>query len=158
MFVCCGILFNHESEFRQRGFVSKKIVDGAVAITRDRNHVLPLGNLGAERDWGYAGDYMRAVFLMMQQNKASDYVVSTGEKRSVKEFLETTFRILDIEDRLESNVSIDSSLLRRNEIKAVVGNSQKAHLQLGWKPKISFDQMIKIMIEASLKEDLNSVN
>lgn len=152
LFIASGILFNHEGEFRQPGFVSSKIIEAAISISQDENHIVHLGNLSAERDWGYAGDYTEAISLMMRQSQGEDFVISTGIRRTVREFLVTAFQTLGIEHRIEKNVKIDFNLFRKNDIEVSVGDSAKAYRELGWKPKVSFEEMIKIMLEARLKE------
>jgi GDPmannose 4,6-dehydratase len=148
--ISCGILFNHEGEYRQPGFVSTKIIDGGITILNDHSQKLILGNLSAERDWGYAGDFMNAVIEMTNQRKGDDFVIATGTKRSVGEFLETTFKVLGITHLLESNVETSEEFLRKNDISISIGDSSKARKVLGWEPKVSFEEMIEKIVESKL--------
>lgn len=150
--ISCGILFNHEGEFRQSGFVSTKIIDGGISILKDHSQRLILGNLSAERDWGYAGEFMDAVIEMTEQTMGDDYVIATGKKRSVKEFLESTFQILGITNLLETNVETNEYFIRKNDISVSVGDYSKAKRILGWEPRISFDTMIRLIINSRLRE------
>jgi GDPmannose 4,6-dehydratase len=149
--ISCGILFNHEGEFRQPGFVSTKIIDGGISILNDHSKKLILGNLSAERDWGYAGDFMDAVIKMIDQSAGDDYVIATGKKRSVKEFLESTFNILGISHLLETNVETSEEFVRKNDISVSIGDSSKARISLGWAPKVSFETMIKVIVDSRLR-------
>lgn len=145
MFACSGILFNHESPRRGLEFVTKKVTYGAAKIKLGLADSLCLGNLDAKRDWGYAEDYIEAMWLMLQQNTPEDYVISTGEAHSVKEWVETSFRCLDLDWR--KYVKIDKRFIRPVDVDLLVGDSSKAEKKLGWKTKVSFNELVKIMVE-----------
>lgn len=145
MFACSGILFNHESPRRGLEFVTKKVTYGAAKIKLGLADSLYLGNLDAKRDWGYAEDYIEAMWLMLQQNTPEDYVISTGEAHSVKEWVEASFRCLDLDWR--KYVKIDKRFIRPIDVDLLVGDSSKAEKKLGWKTKVSFKQLVKIMVE-----------
>ena len=165
MFICNGILFNHESPRRGGTFVTKKIVDGLVAVKKGEQDKVYLGNLDAKRDWGYAKDYVRAMWMMLQQEKPSDYVVATGETHSVREFVEKTGELLDMDiiwqgEGLEEKgmdkktgkiiVEIDEKYFRPAEVDLLLGDPNKAKKELGWEPKVKFEELIKIMVEERL--------
>jgi len=145
MFACSGILFNHESPRRGLEFVTKKVTYGAAKIKLGLADSLYLGNLDAKRDWGYAEDYIEAMWLMLQQNTPEDYVISTGEAHSVKEWVETSFRCLDLD--WQKYVKIDKRFIRPVDVDLLVGDSSKAEKKLGWKTKVSFNELVKIMVE-----------
>lgn len=145
MFACSGILFNHESPRRGLEFVTKKVTYNAAKIKLGLADSLYLGNLDAKRDWGYAEDYIEAMWLMLQQNTPEDYVISTGEAHSVKEWVEASFRCLDLDWR--KYVKIDKRFIRPVDVDLLVGDSSKAEKKLGWKTKVSFKQLVKIMVE-----------
>lgn len=149
MFACSGILFNHESERRGMEFVTRKISSGAAAIKAGKRDKLYLGNLEARRDWGYAPDYVEAMWLMLQQGRADDYVIATSETHSVQEFVETAFKIVGLDWR--QCVVIDDNLKRPAEVDLLVGDATKARETLGWKPRITFKDLIKVMVESDLK-------
>ncbi|MBA7616482.1 GDP-mannose 4,6-dehydratase [subsurface metagenome] len=145
MFACSGILFNHESPRRGLEFVTKKVTYGAAKIKLGLADSLYLGNLDAKRDWGYAEDYIEAMWLMLQQNTPEDYVISTGEAHSVKEWVETSFRCLDLD--WKKYVKIDKRFIRPVDVDLLVGDSSKAEKKLGWKTKVNFNELVKIMVE-----------
>jgi len=145
MFACSGILFNHESPRRGLEFVTKKVTYGAAKIKLGLADSLPLGNLDTKRDWGYAKDYIEAMWLMLRQDKAEDFVISTGETHSVKEWVESSFQCLDLD--WEKYVKIDKRFMRPADVDLLVGDYSKAKKQLGWKPKVGFKQLVKIMVE-----------
>ncbi|MFA5014146.1 MAG: GDP-mannose 4,6-dehydratase [Actinomycetota bacterium] len=145
MFACSGILFNHESPRRGLEFVTKKITYGAAKIKLGLVDSLCLGNLDAKRDWGYALDYIEAMWLMLQQDKPEDYVISTGEAHSVKDWVEASFRCLDLD--WEKFVKIDKRFIRPADVDLLVGDYSKAKEKLGWKPKVGFEELVKIMVE-----------
>lgn len=145
MFACSGILFNHESPRRGLEFVTKKVTYGTAKIKLGLADSLYLGNLDAKRDWGYAEDYIEAMWLMLQQNTPEDYVISTGETHSVKEWVETSFRCLDLD--WGKYVKIDKRFIRPVDVDLLVGDSSKAEKKLGWKTKVSFNELVKIMVE-----------
>ncbi len=151
MFICNGILFNHESPRRGKTFVTRKITRGIAAILSGRTEKIYLGNLEAKRDWGYAPEYVQAMWLMMQQEKPDDYVIATGETHTVKEFLTEAFRLVGITD-WEKYVGIDPRYYRPLEVNVLKGDYSKAKETLGWQPKVKFTELIKIMLEGDLKE------
>jgi|TARA_R110000824_G_scaffold60050_10_gene160910 GDPmannose 4,6-dehydratase len=141
-----GILFNHESPRRGETFVTRKITRAAARIKLGLQDKLYLGNLSAKRDWGFAGDYVEAMWLMLQQEIPGDYVIATGESRSVKEFLDRTFEIAGLE--VENHVEIDSRFFRPHEVPYLLGDSSKARKELAWEPKTSFEELVRIMYES----------
>jgi GDPmannose 4,6-dehydratase len=145
MFICNGILFNHESPRRGETFVTRKITRAACRIKLGLQKKLYLGNLDAKRDWGFAGDYVEAMWLMLQQDKPDDYVVATGESYSVKQFLDETFKQLDID--WQTVVEIDPKYFRPSEVDHLQGDSSKAQTALKWKPKVGFKQLVGMMVE-----------
>ncbi len=145
-----GILFNHESPRRGEAFVTRKITRGVARIKLGLQDKLYLGNLDAKRDWGFAGDYVEAMWLMLQQNEPGDYVVATGETHSVREFLEAAFSYLDLDHR--EYVEIDPKYYRPSEVDVLQGNPAKAKLVLGWEPRVSFDGLVRMMVDADLAE------
>jgi len=149
IFACSGILFNHESPRRGREFVTRKITDGVARIKLGKAGKLYLGNLDAERDWGFAGDYVKAMWLMLQQDEPDDYVVGTGVTHSVREFVRKAFARagLNWEDRVE----VDSNLIRPAEVEHLRADASKARSKLGWEPEISFDGLINMMVDADLE-------
>ena len=148
LFACSGILFNHESPRRGETFVTRKITLAAARIKLGLQDVLYLGNLDAKRDWGYAGDYVRAMWLMLQQDVPDDFVISTGETYSDKEFLNETFsKSVLYGDKFWK---IDSRLFRPHEVPVLLGNSSKARKELGWYPEVSFKQLVKMMYNSDL--------
>ncbi len=150
MYTCNGILFNHESPIRGIQFVTRKITDGVAKIKRGLTNELRLGNLDARRDWGFAGDYVEAMYLMLQQDKPDDYVVGTGENHSVKEFVAAAFSVAGMTD-WEKYVIIDPRFKRPAEVPNLHAKPDKVMRVLGWKPKMTFDQLVKMMVEADLE-------
>ena len=150
MFACSGILFNHESERRGIEFVTRKISDGVAKIKLGLADHITLGNLDAERDWGYAPDYVEAMWLMLQQNTPDDYVIATGEKHSIRDFLEASFNYIGIND-WESYVKQDARFMRPAEVDVLRGDYTKANKELNWTPKTSFNELVKIMVDNDLK-------
>lgn len=148
MYACNGILFNHESPRRGETFVTKKITHAIARILKKEQDKLYLGNLDAKRDWGYAKDYVEAMWLMLQQDKAEDYVIATGETHSVREFLDEAFGLVGLD--WKKYVEIDSRYYRPAEVDLLLGNSAKAKEKLGWKPKTTFKELVKIMLEYDL--------
>jgi GDPmannose 4,6-dehydratase len=149
MFACNGILFNHESERRGETFVSRKITRAATRIKLGLQKKLYMGNLDARRDWGYARDYVEAMWLMMQTGEPDDYVIATGETHSVREFLEETFGHLGLD--WEQYVEIDPRYFRPAEVDLLLGDPTKAKTILGWEPKVSFKELVRIMVESDMK-------
>lgn len=150
MFACSGILFNHESPLRGIEFVTRKITDGVARIKLGLADSLHLGNLDAMRDWGFAGDYVEAMWLMLQQEKPDNYVVSTGETHSVREFCQEAFSVAGIED-WEKYVITNERYMRPSELHVLQGGSDKAARMLGWKPTVGFKELVKMMVEADLR-------
>ena len=150
MHVSSGILFNHESPRRGETFVTKKITSAAARIKLGLQDELYLGNLDAKRDWGFAGDYVEAMWLMLQQDTPDDYVIATGETYTVREFLERTFEIADLS--IEKHVKIDKRLLRPQEVPLLLGDPSKAKNKLKWSPKVNFSELIEMMYSNDLKE------
>ena len=145
MFACSGILFNHESPRRGETFVTRKITRAATRIKEGLQDKLFLGNLDARRDWGFAGDYVEAMWLMLQQDQPDDYVVATGDVHSVKEFLTEVFAALDLD--WEKHVEIDPRYFRPAEVDLLLGDAAKARRDLGWAPKVDFRELVKMMVE-----------
>lgn len=148
IYACNGILFNHESPRRGETFVTKKITHAIARILKKEQDKLYLGNLDAKRDWGYAKDYVEAMWLMLQQEKAEDYVIATGETHSVKEFLDEAFGLVGLD--WKKYVEIDPRYYRPAEVDLLLGNPAKAKEKLGWKPKTTFKELVKIMLEYDL--------
>jgi GDPmannose 4,6-dehydratase len=149
IFACSGILFNHESPRRGQTFVTRKITCGIAEILAKKIDKIYLGNLDAKRDWGFAGDYVEAMWLMLQQSEADDYVIATGETHSVREFLEEAFGIVGLD--WQKYVEIDSKYFRPAEVDLLIGDSSKAKKKLGWEPKVKFKDLVKMMVEADIK-------
>jgi GDPmannose 4,6-dehydratase len=149
MFACNGILFNHESPRRGESFVTRKITQAAVRIKMGLQSKLTLGNLDAKRDWGFAGDYVEAMWLMLQQNQPDDYVIATGECRSVREFLEESFGYLGLD--WQQYVVTDPYYLRPSEVDLLQGNADKAKKVLGWIPKCDFRSLVRMMVDTDMK-------
>ncbi len=166
MFACNGILFNHESPLRGETFVTRKITIAVSRIKKGLQNKLYLGNLNAKRDWGFAGDYVEAMWLMLQQDEPEDYVISTGETHSVREFTELAFKEVGIDIEWEGEgvneigkdantgevlVEVDPTYYRPAEVELLIGDSSKAREKLGWKPKVTFEELIKKMMESDMK-------
>lgn len=149
MFAVSGILFNHESPRRGLEFVTRKITNGVAKIKLGLSKELRLGNLEAKRDWGFAGDYVRAMWLMLQQSEPKDYVVATGTTHTVREFCQLAFQSAGL--NYENHVIIDPSFLRPAEVEQLTGCPKKVERELGWKPEVSFPQMIEMMVKSDLK-------
>jgi GDPmannose 4,6-dehydratase len=148
LFTCSGILFNHESPRRGLEFVTRKVTYGAAQIKLGLAHELHLGNLDSRRDWGYAGDYVKAMWLMLQQDRPDDYVVGTGQTHSVRELCQVAFGHLDLD--WQKHVVVDPEFYRPAEVDLLVSDPALAREKLGWKPEISFEQLIQMMVEADL--------
>jgi GDPmannose 4,6-dehydratase len=144
-----GMLFNHESPRRGLEFVTRKISYGVARIKEGLQEKLHLGNLESQRDWGFAGDYVRAMWLMLQQDVPDDYVVATGETHSVREFCEVAFARAGLDYR--DHVVVDEKFFRPAEVDLLVGDATKAHDTLGWKPEVSFRQLAELMVDADLE-------
>src|SRR5262245_17863525 len=149
LFACSGILFNHESPRRGREFVTRKVTDGVARIKLGLAKELRLGNLGARRDWGFAGDYVEAMWRMLQQPKADDYVVATGEAHTVRDLVEIAFGCVGLDWR--KHVVEDPVLLRPAEVEQLIGDASKARRELGWTPRVSFHELVETMVHADLE-------
>ncbi len=154
MFASSGILFNHESPRRGLEFVTRKVTDGVARIKLGLARELRLGNLDAKRDWGFAGDYVRAMWLMLQQDKPDDYVVGTGETHSVRELVEAAFAHVDLDWR--KHVVLDPNFVRPAEVDLLVGDPAKARRELGWKAEVDFRGLVRMMVDADLKRWRNA--
>jgi GDPmannose 4,6-dehydratase len=155
LFAVSGILFNHESSRRGLEFVTRKISDGVARIKHGLADELRLGNLDAKRDWGFAGDYVEAMWLMLQQDEPSDYVIATGEEHSVREFAELAFERAGLD--LEKHVVVDPRFLRPAEVDHLVGDASKARHELGWEPRTSFRELTELMVDADLERVANEL-
>jgi GDPmannose 4,6-dehydratase len=151
LFATNGILFNHESPRRGETFVSRKITKAVAKIKLGRQDKLFLGNLDAKRDWGYARDYVEAMWLMLQQDEPDDYVIATGETHSVREFLDEAFGHVDLD--WKKYVEIDPRYFRPTEVDLLLGDATKAKKKLGWKPKVHFKELVRLMVDADLKAE-----
>jgi GDPmannose 4,6-dehydratase len=150
LYACSGILFNHEGPRRGLEFVTRKIANTAARIKLGIEKELVLGNIDAKRDWGYAGDYVKAMWLMLQQDEPDDYVIATGETHSVEEFLTLTFAKLDLGD-WRNFVRQDKKFFRPAEVDLLIGDPSKARERLGWQPEVSFEQLVEMMVEHDLR-------
>jgi GDPmannose 4,6-dehydratase len=153
MFCCCGILFNHESYLRPSNYVTKKIVSSAIRISKGSGEKLTLGNVEIKRDWGYAPEYVKSMWLMLQQNEPNEYVIATNEAHSIKEFVRTTFECLDLD--WEEYTVIDQKLFRPSDIEIIYGDPEKAKTKLGWKYDITFKELIQRLIDDELSSHEN---
>ena len=149
LFACNGILFNHESPRRGETFVTRKITQAVARILADKQKKLYMGHLDAKRDWGYAKDYVQAMWLMLQQDQPDDYVIATGETHSVREFLEIAFGYVNL--KWENYVEFDERYLRPAEVELLIGDASKAKRKLGWEPTVTFENLVKLMVEADLQ-------
>ena len=149
LFAACGILFNHESERRGLEFVTRKVTHAAAAIKLGLQSEVALGNLDAERDWGYAKDYVEAMWMMLQEDEPDDYVIATGEAHSVRELVNVAFAHVGLDHA--DHVRIDERYLRPAEVEHLIGDPSKAREKLGWSPSTSFDEMVKLMVDSDLE-------
>ena len=149
IYACSGILFNHESPRRGREFVTRKIAEGAARVALGLSDRLELGNLGAKRDWGYAPEYVEAMWLMLQQERPDDYVIGTGEHHTPRDFCEAAFAHLGLDYR--SYVRVNSDFLRPAEVNSLLADASKARRELGWKPGTSFSELVQIMVDAEVE-------
>jgi GDPmannose 4,6-dehydratase len=149
MYACSGMLFNHESPRRGKEFVTRKITDGVARIKLGLAKELRLGNLEAQRDWGFAGDYVRAMWLMLQQDAPDDYVIATGRTHSVREFVRVAFEAAGL-GSYEPYVVIDQRFVRPAEVDLLIGDPSKAKRQLGWEPEVSFESLVEMMVKADI--------
>ena len=151
MHASSGILFNHESPRRGPEFVTRKVTQAVARISLGMQDRIALGNLDAKRDWGFAGDYVKAMWLMLQQEQADDYVVATGQTHSIRELLDVAFRHVGIDD-WDALVHVDPRFLRPAEVDLLVGDPAKAKAQLGWEPEVGFEQLVQMMVNADVLE------
>ncbi|GAB4189236.1 MAG: GDP-mannose 4,6-dehydratase [Coleofasciculaceae cyanobacterium] len=149
IFACNGILFNHESPRRGETFVTRKITRAIARIVAGQQNKLYLGNLDSKRDWGYAKDYVRAMWLMLQQYEPDDYVVATGETHSIREFLDISFKYVNL--NWQNYVEFDPRYLRPAEVDLLIGDASKAKQKLGWEPSVTFEELVGLMVEADLR-------
>ena len=149
LFACSGLLFNHESPRRGLEFVTRKVTHGAASIKLGLSEKLGLGNLDAERDWGYAKDYVEAMWLMLQQDEPDDFVVATGEAHSVRELVDVAFAHVGLDP--DDHVEIDPRFLRPAEVEHLIGDATKAREKLGWEPRTSFEELVRLMVDADLE-------
>ncbi len=149
LFACSGILFNHESPRRGLEFVTHKITHAVAKIKFGLQNELRLGNLDARRDWGYAGDYVQAMWLMLQQDEPDDYVIATGETHSVRELCKVAFSYVDL--NYKDYVVVDKKFYRPAEVDLLIGDASKGHAKLGWEPSVTFENLVKMMVEADLE-------
>ncbi|MFP6592341.1 MAG: GDP-mannose 4,6-dehydratase, partial [Candidatus Latescibacterota bacterium] len=149
LYACNGILFNHESPRRGLEFVTRKITHAVASIKHGQAKQLPLGNLDARRDWGFAGDFVRAMWLMLQQDTPDDFVIATGVDRTIREFCQTAFACVDLD--WEQYVTLDKRFLRPAEVEILRGDPSKAKRVLAWEPEVSFEEMVRLMVERDLE-------
>jgi len=150
MFVACGILYNHESPRRPDWFVTQKIARAAAEIAAGRREKLSLGSLDAWRDWGYAGDFVRGIWMILQHDHPDDYVMATGKTHSIREFLEVAFSHVGL--RWEEYVESDPGLVRKIDVGQLIGNPSRARERLGWKPEVSFEELVRMMVDAQIRK------
>jgi GDPmannose 4,6-dehydratase len=150
LFACSGVLFNHESPRRGESFVTRKVTLGAARIKEGLQKKLVMGNLEAKRDWGFAGDYVRAMWLMLQQEKPDDYVVATGDTHSVRELLELAFELVGLD--YHDFVDFDQKYIRPSEVDVLLGDATKARKCLGWVPEVDFRGLVEMMVESDLEQ------
>ena len=150
MFVACGILYNHESPRRPDWFVTQKIARAAAEIAAGRREKLSLGSLDAWRDWGYAGDFVRGIWMILQHDHPDDYVMATGKTHSIREFLEVAFSHVGL--RWEEYVESDPGLVRKIDVGQLTGNPSRARERLGWKPEVSFEELVRMMVDAQIRK------
>lgn len=151
MHISCGILFNHEGEYRGEEFVTRKITKAIAQIAAGKTGKIRLGTLEPKRDWGYAGDYVHAMWLMLQQIIPDDYVISTGKTHSVRDFINTAIRHANLPGDAEDYVLLDKSFQRPAEVDLLVGDSTKAREKLGWEPRVDFDSLVKLMVSNDIR-------
>jgi GDPmannose 4,6-dehydratase len=149
LYACAGILFNHESPRRGLEFVTRKITHGVARIKQGLEDKLPLGNLDSRRDWGYAGDFVRAMWLILQHDVPEDFVIATGTDRTIREFCQAAFSHVDL--NWEDHVVIDKRFFRPAEVNILLGDATKAKEKLGWQPEVSFEQMVQMMVDRDME-------
>jgi GDPmannose 4,6-dehydratase len=155
--VSSGILFNHEGEFRREEFVTRKITKSVAKLKLGKIKRFSLGSLDPERDWGYAGDYVEAMWAMLQQDVPDDYVIATGQSHSVKEFLRLALDLADLKGDIEEYVDFDATLLRPTEVTRLQGDSTRAEKVLGWKPTVGFEKLVELMLRNDLKIEAKTI-
>jgi GDPmannose 4,6-dehydratase len=153
MHISCGILFNHEGERRGPEFVTRKISQGVARISLGVESHISLGDLTPKRDWGYAGDYVQAMWLMLQQDDPDDYVIATGETHSVREFIAEALKAANLDGTVEDYIKQDSRFMRPSEVDLLVGDASKAREKLGWVPKVRFNELVKLMVHHDIKAE-----
>jgi GDPmannose 4,6-dehydratase len=151
MHISSGILFNHEGEFRGHEFVTRKITSNIAKIKIGKQQKFSLGDLSPKRDWGYAGDYVQAMWLMLQQDIPDDYVIATGVTHSVREFVETAISSAGLNGKIEDYLDFDENMLRPAEVQLLIGDASKAKKHLNWKPEVNFSELVQIMVDNDLK-------
>ena len=151
MHVSCGILFNHEGEYRGHEFVTRKITSNVAKIKLGKQRRFSLGDLSPRRDWGYAGDYVEAMWLMLQQEAPDDYVIATGETHTVRSFVEESLRAAGLVGEIEDYVDFDKEMIRPSEVDLLVGDAHKAQNNLGWMPKVNFKDLVALMVQNDLR-------
>ena len=155
--VSSGILFNHEGEFRREEFVTRKITKSVAQLKLGKIKRFSLGSLDPQRDWGYAGDYVKAMYAMVQQETPDDYVIATGERHSVRDFLRLALDLADLHGDIEEYVDFDSSLMRPTEVTQLQGDATKAERVLGWKPSVRFEYLVELMVKNDIELEVNTV-
>ena len=158
MHVSCGILFNHEGEYRGHEFVTRKITSNIAKIKLGKQQRFSLGDLSPQRDWGYAGDYVEAMWLMLQQGTPNDYVIATGETHTVRSFVEKALAAAGLAGEIEDYVDFDTQMIRPSEVDLLVGDASKAKTKLGWEPKTDFNQLVNLMVSNDLAMERNSTH
>ena len=148
--VSCGILFNHEGEYRGHEFVTRKITSNIARIKLGKQTKFSLGDLSPQRDWGYAGEYVEAMWLMLQQDQPDDYVIATGETHTVEEFLRSALDAAGLDAEIEKYIEFDQSIIRPAEVEVLIGDASKVKKKLGWSPKVNFQQLVEIMVAHDL--------
>jgi GDPmannose 4,6-dehydratase len=151
MHVSCGILFNHEGEYRGHEFVTRKITSNIAKIKLGKQEKFSLGNLEPKRDWGYAGDYVEAMWLMLQQSIPDDYVIATGTTHSVRNFVEESIKAAGLTGSVKDYVDFDEKQIRPSEVDLLIGDPTKAKIKLNWEPTIDFKNLVRIMVENDLR-------
>jgi GDPmannose 4,6-dehydratase len=151
MFISAGILFNHEGENRGHEFVTRKISSSVARIKLGKQERFSLGNISPSRDWGYAGDYVEAMWLMLQQEEPDDFVIATGESHTIKEFVMEALEAAGLEADIEKYLDYDPSMIRPREVDTLIGDASKAFRKLGWKPKVTFQELVRKMVENDLQ-------
>jgi GDPmannose 4,6-dehydratase len=151
MHISSGILFNHEGEYRGHEFVTRKITSNIARIKLGKQKKFSLGNLTPQRDWGYAGDYVEAMWLMVQQERPDDFIIATGVTHSVKEFAEAALNCAELPGALEDYVDFDEAMIRPAEVDLLIGNASKAEAMLHWTPKTNFNELVNKMVHADLE-------